>query len=332
MTRAVSHSVPAAPETALRIRARGHLRAGVSRGIFGLSYRDPKTQVWEGFDVELARALAVAVLGDAEAIEFVPIDPDQRCRAVAEGQVDIGTFNASATLGREIEHDVVFPQAMLYDGEAFMIRRGDGFGAEAVDPLRGLGERIVAVQRGATTSANLQRYFEAERIDYRSVEFATPEAALAAYADGLCNVYALDRIPLTGERLRLARPDDHVILDEQVSKEAMGPVVAARDSAWVRAVTWVMRSLIESEELALDSRNGADRAHEPGLQHFLNPAPIVAERLGLRDGFPLHVLKRVGNYAEVFARTLGRDSALQLPRARNQLWSRGGLLISPSFH
>ncbi len=332
MSHAISHSGAPTLETARRIRARGHLRAGVSRGIFGLSYRDPKTQAWQGFDTELARAVAVAVLGDAEAIEFVPIDPDQRCRAVAEGLVDIGTFNASATLGRETEHDVVFPQAMLYDGEAFMIRRGDGIGAETADALRQLSERTVAVQRGATTSANLQRYFAAARIDYRSMEFATPEDALAAYADGVCNVYALDRIPLTGERLRLARPDDHLILDEQVSKEAMGPVVAACDSAWVRAVTWVMRSLIESEDLALDSRGGADRAHEPGLRHFLNPAPAVVERLGLRDGFPLHVLKRVGNYAEVFARTLGCDSALQLPRGRNELWSRGGLLISPSFH
>lgn len=324
--------------TLQRIQARGHLRVGVSQGIRGLSYRDDADSRWRGFDVELARAVAIAVTGDADAIEFVPVAPQARCAAVASAHVDIGTFNASATLGRELDHGVVFPQAMLYDGEAFMVR-ADALGTDApgADGCNGrvaqLPQRRVAVQQGATSSANLQRYFRAQGLSHELHEHATPQAALQAYERGVCNLYALDRIPLTGERLRLARPQDHVILDEQISKEAMGPVVAASDPAWVRGVAWVMRLLIEAEDLGLDSRNcdNVCKVLQPELQAFLEPPRARCALLGLIERFPLRVLQGVGNYAEVYARTLGSASSLKLPRFRNTLWRDGGLLISPSF-
>jgi ABC-type amino acid transport substrate-binding protein len=306
--------------TIQRIRARGCLRAGVSQGIRGLSYRDGDDPRWRGFDVELARAVAIAV----------PIAPHARCAAVGVGDVDIGTFNASATLGRELDHEVVFPQAMLYDGEAFMLRADQLVGSDGV---KDLPQRVVAVQQGATSSANLQRFFGATGMTHELRAYATPEDALRAYEQGECNLYALDRIPLNGERLRLALPHEHVILDEQISKEAMGPVVAAADPAWVRAVTWVMRVLIEAEQLGLDSVNcqTIHKRREPQLQEFLAPTTARCERLGLIERFPLRVLQGVGNYAEVYARTLGSASELKLPRLRNTLWRDGGLLISPSF-
>jgi ABC-type amino acid transport substrate-binding protein len=317
-----------------RIVRRGHLCAGVSQGIFGLSYRDEKLQRWRGFDVELARAVAAAVLGDADAIEFVPVAPERRCSAVAEGLVDIGTFNASATLGREAQHDVLFPQPMLYDGEAFLVRAAELEGCDRAAGIAALTRRIVAVQRGATTTPNLRRYFGQLRLSHELRTFATPQQALAAYASGECNVYALDRIPLTGERLRLPLPEQHVVLDEQVSKEVMGPVVRAADGAWSRAVAWVMRSLIEAEEYGIDSLNCQRRADgdEEHVHSFLHPSREKVQRLGLQASFPLLVLRQVGNYAEVFARTLGHASPLRLPRLKNTLWSRGGLLISPSFN
>jgi polar amino acid transport system substrate-binding protein len=325
---------PAPLNTAQRIVRRGHLRAGVSKGIYGLSYRDEKLHCWRGFDVELARAVAAAVLGDADAVEFLPVAPEERCATVAEGLVDIGTFNASATLGREAEHDVLFPQAMLYDGEAFLVRASEFEGRDSTSGIAALSQRIVAVQQGATTTANLVHHFGQRQLSYELRPFATPQQALAAYASGVCNVYALDRIPLSGERLRLPAPEQHLILDEQVSKEAMGPVVSAADSAWSRAVTWVMRVLIEGEELGLTSLNCGRHVDigEIHVRTFLHPSPHVLQRLGLQPGFPLLVLRQVGNYAEVFARTLGHASPLHLPRLKNTLWSQGGLLISPSFH
>lgn len=315
--------------TLQRIHARGRLRAGVSQGIRGLSYRDGDNTRWRGFDVELARAMAIAVTGDADAIEYVPVAPPARFAAVAAGDVDIGTFNASATLGREIDHDLVFAQTMLHDGEALMARVAQLAGGGVKD----LAQRVVAVQQGATSSANLERYFTAAGMTYELRPYPTPQAALRAYEAGDCNLYALDRIPLTGERLQLAQPQEHVILDEQISKEAMGPVVAAADPAWVRAVTWVMRVLIEAEHLGLDSSNcrNVEKRQHLQLAKFLAPSADRCRRLGLIELFPLRVLQGVGNYAQVYARTLGSESELKLPRFRNALPRDGGLLISPAF-
>ncbi|MCY7314865.1 MAG: transporter substrate-binding domain-containing protein [Rubrivivax sp.] len=317
--------------TLARIRARGFLRAGVSQGIRGLSLQEHAGAPWQGFDVELAKALAIAVCGDVDAIEFVPTAPAQRFAAVAQGEVDVGTFNASATLGRELAHGIVFPQPMLFDGEAFLVRRADLLPG-AAPGVAGLIERRVAIQNGATTRANLERWFRSAGLGFELVEHASPQAALQAYASGACNVYALDHIPLTGERLRLPDPVAHVILDEAVSKEAMGPVVVASDPVWVRAVTWVMRTLIEAEELGI-TRGACTHAVQPLSPHapFLLPSPERCSRLGLIDRFPQRVIQGLGNYAEIFERTLGTASPLNLPRGRNALWRDGGLLISPSF-
>ncbi|KJV26708.1 hypothetical protein VI06_16350 [Aquitalea magnusonii] len=316
-----------------KIRQRGHLLAGVSKGIFGLSYRPSLESDWQGFDIDLARAVATSVLGDASAVEFISVASEERCRVVASGLVDIGTFNASATLGREAVHDVLFPQTMLYDGEALMVRKDELTPELRVQGISALRQRIVAIQHGATTESNLRRHFGDCGLDYELRNYATPEQALQAYASGECNLYALDLIPLTGERLRLADPDAHLILDEPISKEAMGPVVSAKDSSWARAVSWIMRALIEAEELGLNSNNCH---HQPAesMQHvhdFLHPAQNKLDRLGLVSSFPLRILQQVGNYAEIFNKNLGCASPLQLPRSRNALWSQGGLLISPSF-
>ncbi|MBA3772070.1 MAG: amino acid ABC transporter substrate-binding protein [Ramlibacter sp.] len=321
--------------TVEKIRRRGHLLAGVSKGIFGLSYQEADSQKWRGFDVDLARAIAVAVLGDPNAVEYVPISPNVRCQAVDGGVVDVGTFNASATLGRESACNVIFPQAMLYDGEAFMVRVSDIDGVNSARAIAALSERVVAIQQGTTTATNLERYFGSRGLSYQLRPYPSPQEALAAYASGDCNLYALDRIPLTGERLRLPNPGSHIIVDEPISKEAMGPVVSARDYQWVRAVTWIMRALIESEELGLSSKNCLRFSELDGPLHvttFFHPSQDKLDCLGLQGSFPLNVLRHIGNYEEVFARNIGSASPLNLPRFKNTLWSSGGLLISPSFH
>jgi ABC-type amino acid transport substrate-binding protein len=325
-------ALPQTPgETIERIHQRGFIRAGVSQGIRGLSLYEPAQRVWQGFDVELAKALALAVTGDRDAVEFVPTAPSARFEAVSRGDLDIGTFNASATLGRELDNGLVFPQPMLHDGEAFLVRTAElqPHGAPSVATLE---RRVVAVQRGATSRANLERWFRKEGLAFELVEHATPQQALQAYAQGECNLYALDRIPLTGERLRLADPELHTVLDPGVSKEAMGPVVRAADPIWVRAVTWVMRCLIEAEERGISRAMCSGGAPLPSAHlEFLQPPPGRCRQMGLVDHFVQGVIGGVGNYAEIFDRTLGLGSTLNLTRGRNALWCHGGLLISPSF-
>jgi polar amino acid transport system substrate-binding protein len=222
---------------------------------------------------------------------------------------------------------------MLYDGEAMMVRASDMAGIAPEAGVRGLAKRIVAVQQGATTALNLERFFGDCELDYELRYFATPNEALAGYASGQCNIYALDLIPLSGERLRLDVPDDHVILDETISKEAMGPVVSARDTDWLRAVTWILRSLIEAEELGLNSSNSRHLSQPLAshLQAFLHPSKEKLARLGLQESFPLKILQHVGNYAEIFNNNRGCASPLNMPRHHNMLATHGGLMISPSF-
>lgn len=319
--------------TIIEIKKRGYVRCGVSLGIFGLSYKDIESEQWRGFDVDVAKAVAEAVLGRAEAVEFIPVEPGQRFEALDRGLIDLGTFNASATLAREARYGVTFLPTLLYDGEAFLVRREEipeGTSPAAASVLS-LTTRRIAAQAGATTAENLYRFFTAHGADYEICEYSDPGTALEAYSSGKCNVYALDRIPLSGERLRLDDRDQHVILGDIVSKEAMGPVVRHGDPYWAKSVTWIVRSLIEAEELNLTSDNvySVEPAAVGYVYRFLNPSPEICANLQLGDHFTREVIAKIGNYGEIFERNLGRQSPLALPRGQNSLWNRGGLLFTP---
>jgi polar amino acid transport system substrate-binding protein len=249
------------------------------------------------------------------------------------GDVDLGTFNASATLAREVRFDITFLPTLLYDGEAFLVRKSDipASQSDHSATILTLPRRRIAAQSGATTAQNLRRFFQTHNAPYDLEEYPNAQAALEAYRAGECNVYALDRIPLSGERLRLEDRHEHVILKDIISKEAMGPVVRHGDPIWALAVTWIVRSLIEAEELGLNSSNvdAATTEEDAYLSRFLAPAAEICQALQVLTGFTGQVIRKIGNHAEIFERNLGSQSPLGLPRGQNALWNRGGLLFTP---
>ena len=309
------------------VKRRDSLACGVSQGILGMSFRDPKGR-WAGFDVDFGRAIAAAVLGDAEKIEYVSLRPDGRFLALAERAIDVLCCNATYTFSRDVGAGISFAAITCYDGETLIVRRELG-----IQRASDLGNAVVAFQSGTTTEANLIRHLSRHGVQFASRSYPTPQAALDAYEEGECNAYALDRIPLTGERLRLRQPEDHVLLAETFSKEPMGPAVPADDPQWRRLVAWVVSLVIEAEELDLSSTNVDDKlaTNDSDLQHLITVTDAYSEHLGVSPGWACRVIRQVGNYGEIFDRNLGTGSPLGLPRGQNELWMRGGLLYALPF-
>jgi general L-amino acid transport system substrate-binding protein len=318
-------AAPANAQTLKSAKDRGALNCGVSEGLYGFSARD-KNSNWSGFDVELCHAIAAAIFNDASKINYVPLDASRRFEALQSGSIDVLSRNTTWTMSREVELGLSFTATSYYDGQGFLVRR-DMNKETALD----LDGTKICVQTGTTTELNLADYFRTNRMLFALVAASTLESAIKGYDSGQCNVLTADVSALFGIRLLLSKPDDHVILPDVISKEPLGPVVRQGDVQWFNIVKWVQFAMVNAEELGVTSKNidEALKSESPDVRRLVGAEGSYGERLGLTNDWAARVIRLVGNYGEVYERTVGTGSELGIPRGINQLWSKGGILYAP---
>jgi general L-amino acid transport system substrate-binding protein len=308
------------------VRQRGAVSCGVNTSAPGFSATDSQGR-WQGLDVDLCRAVAAAVLGDAGKVRFVPLNSQQRFAALQSGEIDVLSRNTTWSLTRDASLGIVFTGINYFDGQGFMVPK-----KLKVDSAKKLGGATVCVQAGTTSEKNVADFFRANNLKYKSVVFDTAEAIQSAFFSGRCQAYTTDMSDLAGARTKTANPGDYVILPEVVSKEPLGPAVRRGDDEWFAVVKWVHYAMLEAEEAGLTQANvDAQRAEskDPLVQRLLGVGEDTGQLLGLDREWAYRVVKQVGNYGESFERNLGPKTPLALPRGANQLWSRGGLMYAP---
>jgi general L-amino acid transport system substrate-binding protein len=318
-------AAPAIAQTLKAVKERGSLNCGVSQGIYGFSAADERGN-WSGFDVDLCRAIAAAIFNDASKVTFTPLSTLDRFARLRAGEVDVLSRNSTWTLSREADMGLTFAAITYYDGQGFLMRN-----ARNVASALELDGSKVCVQSGTTTEANVSDYFRANQLTYEPVTLASVADVRQAYESGRCDVITSDVSQLYAERLKLARPDDHVVLQDIISKEPLGPAVRDGDDQWLRIVKWTHFAMITAEELGV-SRNTieeAARSAKPDVKRLLGREGSYGEQLGLTADWVVRIVKLVGNYGEVFERNVGVESRLTIPRGLNQLWTMGGIQYAP---
>ena len=315
---------PGAAQTLAAVKQRGALVCGVSEGILGFSAQTEKG--WAGFDVDLCRALAAAVFGDAGKVRYVPLGANDRFTALQSGAIDVLSRNSTWTMSRETEFKLVFPAATYFDGQGFLIRKT----VPATSALE-LDNTRVCVQSGTTTELNLLDYFRANHMRLEPVAFESARDAVGAYEAGRCDVFTSDVSQLHAERIGLAHPDDHVILPDIISKEPLGPAVRQGDEQWASIVKWTIFAMIDAEELGVSSTtiDEAVRSAKPDIKRLVGTEGNFGEQAGLTSDWAVRIVRQVGNYGEVFERNVGTESKLGIPRGLNHLWTTGGILYAP---
>ena len=307
------------------VKDRGALNCGVSEGLYGFSARD-KDGNWSGFDVDLCRAIAAAIFNDASKVNYLPLESSRRFEALQSGSIDVLSRNTTWTMSRDIELGLSFTATNYYDGQGFLVRR-----AMNKETALDLDGAKVCVQTGTTTELNLVDYFRANKMKYEVLASPSAEAAIKGYDSGTCNVFTADVSQLFAIRLLLSKPDEHVILPDVISKEPLGPVVRQDDLQWFNIVKWVQFAMVNAEELGVTSQSidEALKSEKPDVKRLLGTDGNYGEKLGLTADWAARVIRFVGNYGEVYERTVGVGSALGIPRGINQLWSKGGILYAP---
>jgi general L-amino acid transport system substrate-binding protein len=278
---------------------------------------------WEGLDVELCRAVAAAVLGDAGKVKFVPLTPQQRFDALRSETIDLLVANATLTLQRVAGLGLQFALPNYYDGQGFAVAR-----KLEIKSLASLRSSTICVVEGTTHVANLEGWFKARRLTYRPIAYASLDAMFEAFFASRCVAATQDATALASSLVSYGKSADYVVLPEVISREPLGPYVRRGDEAWLDVVRWTLMAMIEAEELEVTRYNVDEqrRSNDPAVQRLLGVVPGNGKALGLDEKWAYNIIRQVGNYGESYERNLGMGSPLHLPRGINALWSKGGLM------
>jgi general L-amino acid transport system substrate-binding protein len=309
------------------VKARGTLIAGVNGGVFGFSMPNDKGE-WQGLDVDTAKAIAAAVFGDASKVKFTALTAVQRLPALQSKEIDVLCRNTTLTLTRETTNGLNFVHPNYFDGQGFMVPKKLN-----VKSAKQLGGATVCVLPGTTTELNAADYFRKNGMTWKPVVIEQNAELNKAFFAGRCDVLTSDVSQLAAQRAVAPNPADYVLLPEIISKEPLAPVVRHGDDQWYDIVNWVVNALLEAEELGITSKNVDEmlKSQDPSVQRFLGVTPGLGKALGLDEKWAYNIVKQVGNYAEIFERSVGKNTTLGLERGQNALWNQGGLMYPFPF-
>lgn len=306
-----------------KVKNRGRLICGVNKELPGFGYLDQDGK-WQGFDVDYGRAIAAAVFGDPDKVEFRPLKGADRFPALQTGEIDVLIRNTTWTLTRDTANGADFAPPTFYDGQGFMLRKKLG-----ITSLKELEGATFGVTAGSTTELNLADTMRAIGIEVEAIVYEETETLYQSYDHGRCDVVTSDKSQLLSRRQSLKNPDEHIILDITVSKEPLGPVTIHGDNQWNDIVSWVVYATFFAEEYEITQANVQTfKSGNPEIKRFLGETEGMGEKLGLPNDWARQVISAVGNYGEIFDRNL---TPLGLPRGVNKQWSEGGLLYAMPF-
>jgi general L-amino acid transport system substrate-binding protein len=295
------------------IQKKGFIQCGVSDGLPGFGVPDSQGKM-TGIDVDVCHAVAAAVFGDASKVKFTQLTAKERFTALQSGEIDVISRNTTWTSSRDSGMGLVFTGVTYYDGIGFLVNNKLG-----VTAARQLDGATVCIQAGTTTELNVSDYFR------------TDESAKGLEA-GRCDVLTTDQSGLYAQRIKMAHPDEFVVLPEVISKEPLGPLVRKGDDEWFSIVKWTLFAMLNAEEMGITSQNVEEQAKttkNPDVARLLGADGEYGKDLKLRKDWVVQIVKQVGNYGEVFERNIGQGSVLKIKRGLNALWNNGGIQYAP---
>ena len=305
------------------IRQRGEVRCGVSGQVAGFSLPDSQG-VMRGLDADSCRWVAAAALGDANKVKFVPTTAQNRFTALQSGEVDLLVRTTTWTLGREGNLGLMFAWVNYYDGTGFLVKKSLG-----VKTAKEMDGATICVQPGTSTELAIADFYRVNNIKWTPILIAELAEIQAAFLSGRCDAYSTDASALATFRATQGdKKDDYVLLPDIISKEPLGIMVRKGDDKWFDVVRWTFIAALTAEELGVSSQNIDSFAESkvPDIRRLLGLDGELGKALSLDQKFGANLIRQVGNYAEVWDRTI---APLGVPRGINNLWTKGGLQYAP---
>lgn len=325
---ALPNGAEAQSRTLETVRERGVLLCGVNPGQTGMAVQS-ETGAWDGMGVDLCRAFAAATLGEANAVEFVPVTARTRFPALQSGEIDILVRTTTWTYNRDTAFGVDFIASYYMETERILVTAGSG-----LQSFTDLDGQPVCVITGSITENIVRNRQEAAGIAIEPVPVAGVEQYTQAYRDGRCVGVADGAAGLTALRMAMPDPEAHRFIAEELAISPLSIAVRHGDDSWEDMIRWTFFALLEAERLGVTQVNAQRMAREsrhPIVRRIFNAEGGSGEALGLEPDWALRAVQAVGNYGEVYARAFGPNGALPVERGKNRIWSEGGMLFTAPF-
>lgn len=309
------------------VKKRGILHCGVNQNIPGFGFLDSKGK-FVGFDVEFCRAVAAAIFDNPEKVKFIPLSAAQRFTALQSGEIDMLSRNTTWTASRDGSVGIDFTVTTFYDGQGVLLKKNLG-----VKKIKDLAGATLCAVSGTTTEKNITDYFGKIKKKFRLLTFGDADGVMSALRADRCDAVTSDKSQLLARQFAEKQPGKYMILEETISKEPLGPAVSSNDSQWRDVVSWTIYGMIIAEEFNINQNNIKShlKSRDPRIQRLLGLTGTLGEGLGLNNRFIYQIVKKVGNYGDVFEHNLGDQSRFKMKRGLNSQWSDGGLLYAPPF-
>ena len=301
------------------IKARGELVCGVDTGIPGFAFQDSSGK-WAGLDIAYCKAIAAALLGDAEKVKYVGTTAKVRFSVLQSGEIDVLIRDSTHTLTRNTDLGLATGAVNFFTGQAFMVKKSLN-----VAHVKELDGATICVLTGTTLEPNIADYSRANNIKIGTLLFDKSEEAFAAAEAGRCDGYTDDGGSVAAARSAMKTPADWVILPELISREFLGSYCRQGDERWCILVKWVHYAMLEAETLGITQANVDEmkaKSDNPEVRGFLGLENDYGKFLGTDNDWAYRIIKAVGNYGENYDKYFG---PLELPRGWNELYSKGGL-------
>ena len=318
-------ALPASATTLDTIRARGKLVCGSTDPLPGFAQQN-KDGRWSGFDVDFCRAVAAAVFGDPDKVEFRPLSGASRFALLQTGDVDLLARDAAWTMRRDSGYGASYVGASFFDGQGFLVHQS----LNVVSAYE-LAKVRVCVLDGGDEVLNVRDFFFQNQAAYSEVLYEDRQDLAVAYQAGLCDAVSATASWLYAMKRELPDPANNLILPERISKDSFGPVVRDGDDQWFSIVKWTLFTLIDAEEVGITADNigSLAAAKTPAIRRMLGLQGTFGAAMGLSPDFMKNIIAAVGNYGEIFDRNFGTNTGVPMLRGQNALWTRGGLLFAP---
>ena len=314
--------------TLAAVKQRGHLSCGADGNRPGISAPDAKGE-WRGFDVDFCRVVAAAIFGDPTKVKFIPLTTVQRFPSLQSGEIDVLSRSTTVNLTRDAALGFDFSPVTMYAHTALMVHKSLG-----VKSGKELDGASVCVPPGSSIERNVADFWQQNKIKYQPVVIENLKELNDAYLANRCDVVS-NFLPglATVRAYQAAKPEDHVILPDVLLKEPLAIAFRQGDAQWKDIVTWSVFATFEAEEKGINSKNVDQslKSTDPEVQRLMGVTADLGEKLGVPKDFVYQIVKKVGNYEEIWEKNVGKDSPLKLDRGLNKLWRDGGVLYSPPF-
>lgn len=306
------------------VKARGALNCpGHTGSYLGFAEVDDKGN-WKGLDIDLCKAMATAIFGSPDKLKVIPLSWAQRWPSLQSGDVDIIVKASGGTFSRDTELGFQFSNS-YYLGTTKVLAHKELELTSLADADGG----TICIPAGSSQEKQVSSYAARLGISLETVAIEKTEELEDAYFSGRCDLYAQWGPVLAIARSVSGSPDDHVLLPDVLAVEPEVMIVRQGDDKWLDVANWTLSALLFAEQEGITSQNVDEiKANPPTVEigKFLGVTPGFGTPLGLSDDWAYNVISQVGNYSEIFERSLGQESPYKMPRELTALWNQGGVL------